>query len=144
MNRENRYELLGAPTSEGYVLAKDHFLERIVIMQERTVLHVTRLTDLWVEYPQGTHFYGLKWLCSDRLLFFSDGCWGAMNTEGIVTIPAAFEFIIPYLNTGYFIVKDKLGKCGCVDKDFKMLYPCEYEYKELRKKLSKDFYLFKM
>ena len=139
MPNNNRLELLGTPTSDGYALAINHFSDRVVIMQGDCVLHETRLKDNWIEYPKGTFFRPLQWIAPDRLQFFQDGYWGAMNPEGIVTIPPVFKFIVPFKTTGYFIVKDQHDKCGCVDNDFKMLYPCEYEYKELRTKLIDEF-----
>jgi len=136
---KSKIERLGTPTSEGYVLAINHFSDRIVIMQGDCVLHETRHQENWIEYPQGTFFRPLQWIAPDRLEFFEDGYWGVMTPEGIVTIPPVFKFIVPFRSTGYFIVRDKHNKCGCVDKDFNMLYPCEYEYKELRAKLGEEF-----
>ena len=135
----NQIERLSTPTSEGYVLAINHFSDRVVIMQGDCVLHETRLKENWTEYPQGTFFHPLQWIAPDRLQFFQDGYWGMMTPEGIVTIPPIFKFIVPFRSTGYFIVRDKNNTCGCVDKNFKMLYPCEYEYKELRAKLGEEF-----
>ena len=135
----NQIERLGTPTSEGYVLAINHFSDRVVIMQGDCVLYETRHKENWIEYPKGTFFRPLQWITPDRLEFFEDGYWGLMTPKGIVTIPPVFKFIVPFRSTGYFVVRDKSNKCGCVDKDFNMLYPCEYEYKELRTMLGKEF-----
>ena len=136
---KNTIERLGTPTSEGYVLAINHFSDRVVIMHGDCVLYETRHKENWIEYPKGTFFRPLQWIAPDRLEFYEDGYWGMMTPEGIVTIPPVFKFIVPFRSTGYFVVRDKNNLCGCVDKDFNMLYPCEYEYKELRTMLGKEF-----
>ena len=136
---KNRYDFLTEPNELGYALVQDKFLNRVCIVEGDCVLHVTNYENNWMEYPKGTWQRPLQWLAPDRIGFFRDGYWGMMSPEGIVIIPDQFEFILPFYKTGYFILKNKNQLCGCVDKDFNILYPDKYEYTELRAILLKQF-----
>lgn len=141
MDKE-RFEFLTERTSAGFALVQDHAIDRVCIMDKcGGIIYDTTANDIWVEYPKDTWQKRFQWLAPDRLGFFREGLWGMMAPDGEVIIPDQFQFIVPFEDTDYFILKDRLNFCGCVDKDFNILYPSKYEYKELRQKLRNRFHI---
>lgn len=64
------------------------------------------------------------------------GYWGLRAPEGLIVIPDEFQIIVNYKESGYFILRDKAGRAGCVDKDFNCIFPCIYEWVSLREKVD--------
>lgn len=132
----SRFELLSEYTSAGYAFAKDSQSDRVCVLEGDCVIYTTEYEDIWCEYPQGTFFQPLVWIAPDRFSFFRDGYWGVRKPDGEIVIPDEFETILNYRQSGYYIVRDKRYKVGCVDKDFNCIFPCEYEWVPLREKLD--------
>lgn len=135
MNKQ--FELLTEYTSAGFAIAKDPLSGKVCILEGDCAIFVTEYEDIWYEYPKGTFFHPLTWITPDRMAFFRNGYWGVRKPDGEIVIPDEFETIVNYKQSGYLIVRDKKGKVGCVDKDFKCIFPCEFEWIPLRKKLDK-------
>lgn len=130
--KNSNFELLTEYTTAGFALAKDLRSDRICVLEGNCAIYVTEYEDLWYEYPQGTWQKALYWIAPDRLAFFRTGYWGVRKPDGEIVIPDEFDIILNYKQSGYFIVRDKFGKVGCVDKDFQCIIPCEYEWIPLR------------
>lgn len=130
------FEVLIPYNSSGYAIVKDSRSGRICVMEKGCVIYVTAYEDLWYEYPQGTWQKALYWITPVRLAFFRNGFWGVRKPDGEIVIPDEFETIVNYRQSGYFIIRDKSGKVGCVDADFHCFFPCEYEWSPLRAKVD--------
>jgi hypothetical protein len=132
----NKFEQLTDYTSAGYALAKDLLNGRICVMEGDCAIYTTEYEDLWYEYPKGTWQCPLVWAAPDRLAFFRNGYWGLRDPEGLIVIPDEFQIIVNYKGSGYFILRDKAGRVGCVDKDFNCIFPCAYDWVPIRKKVD--------
>lgn len=135
--KDYHFELLTEYTSAGFALAKDPHTDKICVLEGDCAIYVTEYDDMWYEYPQGTFRHPLEWITPDRLAFFRNGYWGVRKPDGEIIIPDEFETIVNYKQSGYFIVRDKLGKVGCVDKDFHCIIPCKDEWISIREKVEK-------
>jgi len=135
MNSQH-FELLTDYTSSGYALAKDLRSGRVCVMEGECAIYTTEYEDIWYESPKGTWQKALYWITPDRLAFFRNGYWGVRDPEGLIVIPDEFQVIINYKESGCFIVRDKTGKVGCVDKDFNCIFPCEFDWISLREKVD--------
>lgn len=131
------YTIITPYTSAGYALAKDTYTGRVCVIEGECVLYVSEYEDLWYEYPKGTWQKALYWITPDRLAFFRNGFWGVRKPDGEIIIPDEFDTILNYKQSGYFIVRDKSGKVGCVDADFQCVFPCEYDWITIREKVEK-------
>jgi hypothetical protein len=132
----NKFEQLTDYTSAGYALAKDLQNGRICVMEGDCAIYTTEYEDLWYEYPKGTWQCPLVWAAPDRLAFFRNGYWGLRDPEGLIVIPDEFQIIVNYKGSGYFILRDKAGRVGCVDKDFNCIFPCAYDWVPIREKVD--------